>query len=118
MTLTRHWVLWRTEASEVTGTATGVTGDSGTGSAEASASICESMSGSLVGAPNIPANGPETETVESTTDESTTDANIGVFKLAIAEHRTLKSIQTERDLFCVKLSIPTCDQSGGNISNT
>ena len=62
-----------------------MTGDSGTGAAEASASICESMSGSLVGAPNIPANGPETETVESTAEDSMTDANIGVFKLAIAE---------------------------------
>ena len=52
----------RTEASEVSATATGEIGDSGTGAAEASASIYELMSGSLVGAPNIPANGPETET--------------------------------------------------------
>ena len=78
-------------------------GDSGTGAAEASASTCESISGSLVGEPNIPANGPETETDESTTDESTliVAANIGAFKLAIAEHRTSTSIQKLiRVFFC------------------
>ena len=67
----------------------------------------------------MPANGPETETDESTTDESTFAANIGAFELAIAEHRKLKSIQQRmRDFFCVKWIKPTGDQSADTISNT
>ena len=67
----------------------------------------------------MPANGPETETDESTTDESSLAANVAAFKVAIAETKKMNPIQNEcDDLFCVKWIKPTGDQSGDNISNT
>ena len=88
--------IWRTGASEVT-----AIGDSGSGAAEAVSSSRESIDGSIISAPNMPANGPETESDESTTDESTLTvaASIGAFKLAIAEHRTIKSIHKSNARF-------------------